>query len=145
MKYEKGYQQGYLAAKEMLQATQGQELVSPPKAYSPSFGGSPAVVPPSAVRDTTPPPNDRRIDQLGCNTTPQGTPVPRGPPPAENAAEGLHRNCGVVPFRVGDHHGDVGVQLRAEGYHRDFGMQLGFGDRQSGLRQSLEGGGRGLV
>ena len=134
MKYEEGYQQGYLAAKEMLQATQGQELVSPPKAYSPSFGGSPAVVPPSAVRDTTPPPNDRRIDQLGCNTTPQGTPVPRGSPPAENAAEGLHRNCGVVPFRVGDHHGDVG--------RRDFGMQLGFGDRQSGLRQSLEGGGR---
>ena len=43
---------------------------------APSFGRSV-----TSLWESTPPPNERRYDRMGCNTTPQGTPVPKGPPP----------------------------------------------------------------
>ena len=85
MKYEQGYQQGYLAAKEALEAAQTQEphcvsTVSPLDPISspaPSFGPGN-----SRDRERTPPPNPFRTLNLQCNTTPKGTPVPSGPPPS---------------------------------------------------------------
>ena len=92
MQYEQGYQQGYLAAKEILHsgvtggyservATDSADNI--PASTAPSFG-----VVGSRDRERTPPPNPNRAWNLHCNTTPQGTPVPREPPPPDVSVGG---------------------------------------------------------
>ena len=94
--YEQGFQQGYLAAKEALEATVNTVTYQPNpgdgggfglegdgsvlrSSFAPTFGGgSPAM-----NRECTPPPNENRAVSWGCNTTPQGTPIPKGPPPQD--------------------------------------------------------------
>ena len=91
IRYEEGYQQGYLAAKEMLEMTNPlgtpiephpirPQPVEPQPVSSPvpSFG-------PVGYRGggSTPPANPFRAVALACSTTPQGTPIPKGPPPEE--------------------------------------------------------------
>ena len=139
IKYEEGYQQGYLAAKEMLQATVGWRVDAgnasgevgafPNKTYSPSFGNSPA-----ALREMTPPPNESRALYLGCNTTPQGTPVPRDPPPRD-----IDRGDPAVGVTGG-------VQGQYRGPPNEVGACSGFQSAQSALAMPL-GSGRhqGLV
>ena len=92
MKYEEGFQQGYLAAKELVDAGQGQSCAPGVEAaipnYAPSLSPNFGCVVGSRDRERTPPPNPMRAYQLQCQTTPQGTPVPRGPPPPDVGSTG---------------------------------------------------------
>ena len=113
--YEQGFQQGYIAAKEALQP-QPMDNPGPQGGRSDSWGrmegnltlrSDPAPSFGRAVtslRESTPPPNERRYDRMGCSTTPQGTPVPKGPPPddtgheigwAIGARSGMDPGCGT--------------------------------------------------
>ena len=82
MRYQQGFEQGYQAAKEMLQVPQAEGVAgislepTPPKPPQ-----APDVWPSTntAVRARTP---DNSRPQLGyVSTTPQGTPLPSEPPP----------------------------------------------------------------
>ena len=87
LRYEEGYQQGYLAAKELMESMSSQgvtkgghqhKTVSSPV---PSFGC--VGTDPEDRSPRTPPANPNRTSSIAYNTTPQGTPVPREPHPDE--------------------------------------------------------------
>ena len=137
-RYEQGYQQGYLAAKQVLRdvsegvsrdpegrvAVNGSEDCYSGYSPAPRFGGPSAA---AAVRSETPPPNMRRAWNLGCNTTPQGTPIPQGPPPSEEGIAAMNRGGGIgvlqgfQGFRGFDGHDMVPTFPKLSG-GRDFGV-----------------------
>ena len=100
MKYEEGFQQGYLAAKELVETGQGQSCDAAIPDYAPSLSPNFGYVVGSRDRERTPPPNPMRAYQLQCQTTPQGTPVPVGPPPPDVGSTG-QASVGALP-RVPD-------------------------------------------
>ena len=124
IRYQLGYEQGYLAAKEMLESmaapcpcpqqmkdTKGVSnppltLVEsrapvPPRDTSQTQGVSTSIgAGTSAYRERTPPPNPFRHIDLHCNTTPQGTPVPKGPPPGQDQ---LAWGQSGLESRLGEH------------------------------------------
>ena len=86
-KYEEGFQQGYLAAKDAMDTIQNQGRDSSsthPRSIDPAYSPAPSFGNVGANdRERTPPPNPLRHVKFGCNTTPHGTPIPRGPPPPD--------------------------------------------------------------
>ena len=91
IRYEEGYQQGYLAAKEMLEITNNlgnpvePHLIRPqPVEPRPVSSPVPSFGPVGYLGgESTPPANPLKTVALACSTTPQGTPIPKGPPPDE--------------------------------------------------------------
>ena len=125
IRFEEGFQQGYLAAKDMLAATQAptQPPISPPPSFEPQG---------SRDRERTPPPNPLRTLNLQCHTTPQGTPVPKEPPPPDvgvswSGVKEIFPTCpgfpvtagsSIAPMEVGARVGEVSVGMMTgqEGY-----------------------------
>ena len=103
---------------------------------APSFG---AVG--SRGRERTPPPNPNRAWSLKCNTTSQGTPVPREPPPVEAEREsrspwgGLHSVPGFPSTAESTvhHHGSTGLGLGSHLYPHSEGF-LGFRNELHGVQ-----------
>ena len=96
LKYEQGYQQGYLAAKQTLRDLSasvegGAGAGTVGDSTAGLFQGSSAPM----FGAETPPPNPYRHWNLGCNTTPHGTPIPRGPPPEDSKCTVAVKHDGV--------------------------------------------------
>ena len=87
IRYEEGYQQGSLAAKEVMESmgvrevTQGRRFENKVSSPVPSFGGIGTDRGDRTPR--TPPANPNRTFSVACTTTPQGTPIPQEPHPDE--------------------------------------------------------------